>query len=276
MTVGIVGLGLIGGSFAKAYSAAGHTVLAADIDPPVEGYALLSGIASAPLRPDRFGECELILLCVYVREAVRFLEENGSRIPKNVLVMDCCGTKRTVVKAGMAAAERYGFTYVGGHPMAGKQFSGIKYASADLFRGAPMAVVPPRYDDIRLLDRVRELLSPAGFGRFTVTTADEHDRKIAFTSQLAHVVSSAYVKSPSASGSKGLSAGSYKDMTRVARMNADMWTDLFLENKDYLINEIDSLIEQLSAYRDALENGSSEQLRLLIEEGTRLKKELER
>lgn len=276
MTVGIVGIGLIGGSFAKAYSQAGHTVLAMDLDPSVESYAILSGIAAEPLRPDRFQECDLLLLCVYVPAAVRFLEAYAEQIPSRVLVMDCCGTKRTIVQAGMAAADRYGFTFVGGHPMAGKQFSGIKYASADLFRGSPMVIVPPRYDDIRLLNRVRSMLEPAGFGRFTVTTAEEHDRKIAFTSQLAHIVSSAYIKSPTATGSKGLSAGSYKDMTRVAKMNADMWTDLFLENRDYLIEEIDSLTGQLIAYREALLAGSAEQLRHLIEEGTERKKEVDR
>lgn len=276
MTVGIVGLGLIGGSFAKAYRAGGHTVYASDIDRRTEDYALLSGIADGRLTPDRFGECDLLLLCVYVREAVRFLEENGSAIPPGVLVLDCCGTKRAIVKAGTEAARRHGFTFVGGHPMAGKPFSGIKHASADLFRGAPMVIVPPAFDDIRLLSRVRDLLSPAGFGRFAVTTAEEHDRIIAFTSQLPHIVSSAYIKSPSASGCKNLSAGSYRDMTRVARMNADMWTDLFLENKDCLEEEISRLITQLSAYRDALNAASPETLRQLIEEGNRFKKEADK
>lgn len=275
MTVGIVGLGLIGGSFAKAYTAAGHTVLADDLDRSILSYASLRGDIAGVLTAERLGECELLLLCTYVDGALRYLEEHGSQISDRTLVADCCGTKRRVTEGAGRVAAAYGFTYVGCHPMAGKQYSGFKHAKEDLFRGAPMAVVPPRFDDIRLLERIKALFAPAGFGRFVVTTAEEHDRIIAFSSQLAHVVSSAYIKSPTATDCKGVSAGSYRDMTRVAQMNEGMWTDLFLENRDRLSEEIGWIVARLEEYRKALDEADSDTLRALIREGSARKKEVD-
>jgi prephenate dehydrogenase len=151
--------------------------------------------------------------------------------------------------------------------MAGTQFSGIKHAKATLFKNAPMVLVPPVYDDIAFLDKIKKLLAPAGFGRFSVTTATEHDRMIAFTSQLAHVVSNAYVKTPTAQGHKGFSAGSYKDLTRVAWLNENMWTELFLENKEPLLYELDHIISSLGEYRDAIANDDTDRLRGLLRDG---------
>ena len=189
--------------------------------------------------------------------------------------MDCCGIKRAVCAVGFPLAEEYGFTFLGGHPMAGSQFSGYKHARADLYRGAPMVLVPPRFDDIELLSRAKELLAPAGFGRFPVTTAEKHDKSIAFSSQLAHVVSNAYIKSPTALGHKGFSAGSYRDMTRVAWLNPAMWTELFLENRDYLLWELDQIIASLGEYRDALDRRDGAELERLLEEGRRRKEEVD-
>ena len=159
--------------------------------------------------------------------------------------------------------------------MAGTQYSGYKYAKATLYHNAPMVIVPPRFDDIYLLGRVKELLSPAGFSRFSVTTAEEHDEMIAFTSQLAHVVSNAYVKSPTARKHHGFSAGSYKDLTRVAWLNAPMWAELFMENRDKLLTEINSIIDSLSSYRDAMQANDLEKLTELLEEGKRIKEEID-
>ena len=159
--------------------------------------------------------------------------------------------------------------------MAGTQYSGYKYAKATMYHNAPLVIVPPKYDDIFLLDHVKELLSPAGFSRISVTTAEKHDEMIAFTSQLAHVVSNAYVKSPTALKHKGFSAGSYKDMTRVAWLNPQMWAELFLDNKDYLIKEIDLLIDNLSEYREAIKKDDREGLVKLLDDGKKRKEEVD-
>jgi prephenate dehydrogenase len=151
--------------------------------------------------------------------------------------------------------------------MAGTQFSGFKYTRANLFRGAPLVIVPHEHDNIRLLDRVKQLVAPAEFGSISVTTAEEHDRMIAFTSQLAHIVSIGYVKSPTAQHHSGFSAGSYKDMTRVAWLNEKMWTELFLDNKEPLLFELDTLIESLTDYRNAIVNDDADTLRRLLRDG---------
>ncbi|MGI6238835.1 MAG: prephenate dehydrogenase [Christensenellales bacterium] len=276
MTVGIVGLGLIGGSLAKAYKKTdAHTVLGHDRDRAVVGIAEIAGAVDGELTEARIGECELLLIALYPDAAIAYLAEHAARIRKDALVIDCCGTKRSVCEAGFRLARAHGFTFVGGHPMAGTHHSGFAHSRADLFRWANMVIVPEDRGDIRLFERIKRALSPAGFGSASVTTADEHDKRIAFTSQLAHVVSNAYIKSPTARGHKGFSAGSYRDLTRVAWLNPDMWTALFLENRDHLIEEIDIIAAELSKYRAAMAAGDGEALRALLDEGRRIKEEVD-
>lgn len=275
MTVGIVGLGLIGGSFAKAYHQAGHRVLALEKDPFVLDFAILSGAVQGALTPEEIPQCDLILVAVYPAAAVEFFRENADRFGDKPLVMDCCGVKREVCDAVFPLAREKGFTFLGGHPMAGTHNSGFKYATADLFRRAPMVLVPDSFHDIQLLSRAKALLEPAGFARFSVTTAQEHDKMIAFTSQLAHVVSNAYIKSPTAKLHRGFSAGSYKDMTRVAWLNPTMWAELFLEDKNFLLEELDTLMASLAQYREAIAGDDLPRLTALLEDGKRCKEEVD-
>ena len=275
MTVGILGLGLIGGSFARAYSAQGHTVLAWDTDAGVLGFARLCGAVSGELTEENAPCCDLILLCVYPADAAHWLRSVGPKLGAGPVVIDCCGTKRQIFALGKALAAEHGFTYLGGHPMAGTQYSGFKHSRANLFQGAPMVLVPTDRDDIALLNRARELLEPAGFGSISVTTAEQHDELIAFTSQLAHVVSSAYIKSPTALAHKGFSAGSYRDMTRVAWLNPRMWAELFLDNRDNLLRELDELSGHLEEYRSALRRGDRAALEALLQEGRERKEQVD-
>ena len=275
MTVGILGLGLIGGSLARAYSLAGHTVYAADKDQSILTFAQLAGAVDAPLTLENMGQCELILLAIYPEGSAAWLEENAPHINQNALVMDCCGVKQRICGSCFPLAERYGFTFMGGHPMAGTQFSGFKHSRADLFAGAPMVLVPHRFDDMDLLDRARKALAPCGFGSFSVTTAAEHDRMIAFTSQMPHILSNAFIKSPTAASHKGFSAGSYKDLTRVAWLNPGMWAELFLENREFVLNELNTYLDALTAYRDAVAAGDENTLIALLDEGKRRKEEVD-
>ena len=275
MIVGIVGLGLIGGSMAKAYHEKGHTVWGCDANPVTEDYAVLGNITDGHLTTEKFGELDLLLLAAYPAGAEEYLTQAAPSLPKGLVVIDCLGTKRRICQLGFRLAEQYGFTFVGGHPMAGTHNSGIKYARSSLFKGAPMVIVPPRYDDIAFLEHIKELLAPAEFGTITVTTADKHDQMIAFTSQMAHIVSNAYIKSPTAGQHKGFSAGSYKDLTRVAWLNPEMWTELFLENGDHLIEELDFLIDALGRYRTAIAQQDPQTLCRLLDEGRMRKKEID-
>ncbi len=275
MTVGIVGLGLIGGSLAKAYREAGHVVYGYDTDSKISDFAVLDGTLSEILSDDNVKECALVLLCIYPEAAVSYLKAASAHISKDTVVVDCCGTKKYVCGECFPLARKYGYTFVGGHPMAGTQYSGYKFSSAGLFKGSCMILVPPVFDDMAFVDRVKDLLLPAGFGRFSITTAEKHDEIIAFTSQLAHVVSNAYVKSPTAKEHRGFSAGSYKDLTRVAWLNEDMWTELCMANRENLVKELDSMINALGMYRDALDRQDSERLRELFAEGKKIKTEID-
>ena len=275
MTVGILGLGLIGGSLARAYAMDGHTVFALDQDDDMLAFAMLSGAVHGKLDESTVPACNLLLLAIYPDGSATWLENNVHLVSKDALVIDCCGIKEEICRRCFPLAEEFGFTFVGGHPMAGTQFSGFKYSRANLFNGAPMVLVPPRFDDMDLLDKIKSALAPCGFGSFSVTTAREHDRLIAFTSQMPHVLSNAFIKSPTASSHKGFSAGSYKDLTRVAWLNAPMWAELCMENRENMLFELDSYIKNLQAYQTALENRDLDALTLLLEEGKRRKEEVD-
>lgn len=275
MTVGIVGLGLIGGSFAKAYREAGETVLACNRTEDTLKFAMLSGAVDGELTEENIGSCDLVIIAVFPEAAEAFLRRMAPHIGKKPVVIDACGTKRKICSMCFPIAEEYGFTYIGGHPMAGTHKSGFKYARANLFHNAPMVIVPPSFDDIELLDRVKTLLAPVGFGSISVTTAEKHDELIAFTSQMPHIISNAYIKSPTAAAHKGFSAGSYKDLTRVAWLNPKLWAELFLENRDCILNELNWFIAALEQYRDAVKNDDFETLEKLLDDGRRRKEEVD-
>lgn len=275
--VGIISLGLMGGSFAKAFAAAGVEVYGRDISEDVLEMAEIETI-KGELTNEIVPTCELIVLAGYPKVAISELKRIAPLVSPGAIVMDTGGVKKVICDACFPLAENYPFTFVGCHPMAGTQYSGFAHARANMFHGAPLVIVPPKMDDFErldLLERMKQLLAPLGFATFTLTTAERHDEIIAFTSQLAHVVSNAYVKSPEAKVHKGFSAGSYKDLTRVARLNPDMWSELFLEDADNLSREIGCLIGHLQEYKDAIDARDSKHLRELLADGDRRKREIE-
>ena len=275
MTVGILGLGLIGGSLARAYAKAGHTVWAAEKDEAMLAFAQIAGAIHGELTDENIGSCDLILLAIYPAGSAAWLEDKAHLVSPAALVMDCCGVKREICARCFPLAEQYGFTFIGGHPMAGTHNSGFKYSRSNLFQGAPMVLVPGKFDDIELLLRAKDALAPCNFGSFSVTTADDHDRMIAFTSQMPHIVSNAYIKSPTALEHRGFSAGSYKDLTRVAWLNAPMWAELVLNNRDHMLFELKTYIQALQAYETAIENNDFGTLVALLDEGKRRKEEVD-
>ncbi len=277
MKIGIVGLGLIGGSFAKAIkSFSDYEVYAFDIKNDTVEFAKCMGIVDKTLDNETVGECDYILISVYPKACIEWIKENSKNIKKNAVVIDCCGVKQSICPIGYEIAKKNGFIFIGGHPMAGYHRSGFKYAKENLYKGASMILVPENAKNIELLANVTSFFKKLGFSSITVTDAATHDKNIAFTSQLAHVVSNAYVKSPRAMVHKGFSAGSYKDLTRVAYLNEDMWTELFMDNKEFLKEEIDTIISELLKYSDALEKNDSEALRSLLKDGKERKELIDR
>lgn len=276
MKVGIVGLGLIGGSLAKAYKESGQAeVYGWDTDADTMLLAKTVEAIDGTLDETVLPDCDLLLLALYPGAAIEYLRAHAPEISKKTFVIDCCGVKQVVCDACFPIAEQYGFSFFGGHPMAGTQFSGFAKSRSSLFRGASMILVPPRFDDIAQLDQAKQLLAPVGFGRTVVTTAGKHDEMIAFTSQMAHIVSNAFIKSPAARQHKGFSAGSYKDLTRVAWLNETMWTELFMDNRQKLIREIDILMHSLEEYKEAMQQEDAPRLKELLREGRICKEEVD-
>lgn len=272
MNIGIVGLGLIGGSIARALKGLENVkVLGYDIDESTVLQSKLFGVTDDVLSEKNIGECEYIFIALYPKATEKFLEDNMKNIKKGTVVVDCAGVKKSICEKCFSLAKSGGFRFIGGHPMAGTQFSGFKYSRATMFDKASMILVPDKDEKIETLEKLKEILVKIGFKSVTITTGEEHDRIIAYTSQLAHVVSNAYVKSPNAKVHKGFSAGSYKDLTRVAKLNPRMWTELFMENRENLVTEIDGIIAELKKYSDAIKNDDAETLEKLLDEGSKIK-----
>jgi len=276
MRVGIMGLGLIGGSMAKAYHRyPENEVYGWARRKSVTDFAILAEAIHGELTDEVLPTLDLLFLAAYPEAVVEHLRMVAPKLSKNCVVIDLSGIKKRVCDACFPIAEEYGFTFVGGHPMAGTHNSGFKYSREDMFDGQPMVIVPPKFDDILLFDRIGKLLKPARFGQISAITAEDHDKRIAFTSQMAHVVSNAFIKSPTARSHSGFSAGSYRDLTRVAWLHPQMWAELFLENRENLMYELDVFIESLKKYRKALEEQDRETLEALLDEGRRIKEEVD-
>lgn len=272
MTVGVVGLGLIGGSMAKAIKEnTEHTVLAYDIKESEYLAAKLVGAVDGSLDDGTIGKCDAVIVSAYPQGTIDYVSENALKFKKGAIVIDCGGTKEKVCSQLYPVADKNGFEFIGGHPMAGTQFSGFGHSRASLFKGATMLLAAQESTSIQTRESARDLFLSIGFGRVQFTTPEQHDKVIGFTSQLPHIISNAYVKSPTALQQRGFSAGSYRDLSRVAKLNEKMWAELFLENKENILFEIDTLIESLKEYGDAIKNGDEEKLISILKDGTQKK-----
>ncbi|MEM1483682.1 prephenate dehydrogenase/arogenate dehydrogenase family protein [Oscillospiraceae bacterium PP1C4] len=276
LDVGVVGLGLIGGSMAKALKKyTSHLVFGCDINEDTLSYALEQGTIDEKIADGDSFACDLVLIALYPQQTVDFVKRNISRFKTGAMIVDLCGVKQYPVDELTDFCAEHKVIFIGGHPMAGRECWGFSGSDADLFQGASMIITPDERTPQPAIELLSGLFTSLGFGSITTATPAAHDSMIAFTSQLAHVVSSAYVKSPRAQQHNGFSAGSYNDLTRVAKLNAQMWTELFLENADNLVEEIDTIIVHLDEYREAIANRNPEQLYALLEEGRKIKEALD-
>jgi prephenate dehydrogenase len=268
MKIGIIGLGLIGGSLAKTIKLhTNYEVLGYDISEDEVKRAELTETIDCRLSDDTLPECDIVLVALYPQAIVDYVRTNADKFKSGALVVDCGGVKRAVINklAGTVADSPWHF--IGGHPMAGREYSGFRYAKDDLFEHASMILTPCENISIETRSFAKDFFLNIGFERVVFTTPEMHDEMIAYTSQLAHIISNVYIRSDLAMKHKGFSANSFQDMTRVARINAQMWTELFLLNKEPLTAELDGLVARLSLIRNAIAAGDADHLTELLKEG---------
>jgi prephenate dehydrogenase len=276
MKIGIVGLGLIGGSLAKAVKLhTKYTVLGYDISEDEMRRAELTEAIDGRLSYASLSECEVVLVALYPHDTVRYIKENANHFNEGALIIDCGGVKRFIDSELADVTAGRPWHFIGGHPMAGREYSGFRHARDDLFENASMLLTPAENVPIEVRGFAKEFFLDIGFTRVVFTTPETHDEMIAYTSQLAHIISNVYIRSDLALKHRGFSANSFQDMTRVARINAQMWTELFLLNKDSLTEELDGLIARLQAIRDAIADGDEARLTELLKEGNERKELLD-
>ena len=274
-TIGVIGLGLIGASYAKAFKKYTKCrILAYNRTFATTEKAISDGVVDAPLDESNLSECDLIIPSLYPDAIIDYVKENASNFKKGAIIIDAGGLKRKICRELYPIAKANGFTFVGGHPMAGKRYSGYDYSTEDLFIGSSMIVVPEDINDSGLMTLLAKVFLPCGISMLTVTTPEKHDKMIAFTSEMPHIISNSFIKSPTAKEHTGFSAGSYRDVSRVAKINAELWTELFLENKAPLLSELDTLIDNLSRIRNNIANEDYQSLYRQLKAGRTVKEEL--
>lgn len=269
LKIGIIGLGLIGGSLARTIvNRTNHVVYAYDSDESALKLGSLLHAYYHVLTDDDVASLDMLIVALYPSATIDVIKRYLPLLKDGCIVIDVCGNKRKIVSEFNKFSVSFPkLVFISTHPMAGREFSGIKHSSINLFDRASMIIIPVNAD-LKCVKFFKDFVLSLGFGSTVITTASEHDKIIAYTSQLAHVVSSAYVKSPTAENYLGFSAGSFRDMTRVARLSPEMWSELFLDNSDFLVLELQTIIDNLTDYLNALKDKDKSKLYDMLQDGT--------
>lgn len=264
MKICVAGLGLIGGSLCMSLKRAGYAVDGWNRSQKPLDYALKNGIIDKSAQ--NFCGYDIVFVALPPKATLNFIENTA--FSDGALVTDICGVKGFIEKAVFSKPRN--FNYVGCHPMAGKEVSGIENACARLFDGANMVITHGQNTNPFALKVLRSLTKAMRFGRIIECTAEIHDKKIAYTSQLAHIVSNAYVKDNEIESCFGFTGGSFQDMTRIAGVDEAVWAALYLENSENISKKITSLITSLNEIKNAIDSGNEESLRGVLKAGRML------
>lgn len=274
MNIAVIGLGIIGGSFCKAIKKyTDHYVIGINRTPETAQKALNVGAIDEIGSPEALSKADLVILTMYPQADIDYIRKNGCYIKKGAVVTDASGIKSAICPLLKELAQKYGFVFVGSHPMAGKEKNGFDVSDSELYKGASFIITPCGAEQ-KYVDMLSDFAKSIGFEMIKITTPEEHDRMIAFTSQLPHVLACAYVLSPCCPNHKGFSAGSYRDVSRVANINSRLWSELFLENKEPLVKELDILVENITRISDAIKSENTGELADLLEQGHKVKESL--
>ena len=275
MNVAIIGLGLIGGSLAKAISnRTKHQCFGFDIDKKVVAQAMSENVIVAELSDNDMNSMDMFIICLHPKQTIEFIRSNKDRFTKGSIIIDTCGIKNEIYSAVYEKLLQREITFIGCHPMAGREFSGYQYSLETLFDRASFIITPDDKTPQNDFETVKKLALQIGFKEIIISSPKEHDKTIAYTSQLAHIASNAYVKSPTLKSEYGFTGGSFQDLTRVAKLDENMWTDLFMMNKENLTNELGAYIKSLKKYYEALKNNDEDTLKSLLKEGRIIKESI--
>lgn len=274
MNIAVIGMGIIGGSFCKALKKyTSHHVIGINRTQSTLQQAFDCGAIDEIGNEKSLEKADVIIMAVYPQAAIEYISKYGKYIKKGCIVTDSSGIKREICPQMTNLAKEHGFEFVGSHPMAGKEINGFSASDAELYNGASYIVVPCEASE-KAVKTLCDLAMELRFGGIKISTPEEHDKMIAFTSQLPHVLACSYVLSPCCINHKGFSAGSYHDVSRVANINAKLWSELFMENKDALIGELDLLIENINKITDAIKKEDKAAVEALLEKAHQTKEAL--
>lgn len=272
MDIAIVGLGLIGGSFARAIKKyTNHKVYGLDINQKSIEQAKADAVIDAQTGENQLCKMDMVIVCLHPKNIINFIHDNIKNFKQGTIIIDSCGVKGAIVEACDKVLCENKIRFIGAHPMAGRERFGYEASVSDLYLNASMILTLTENTDKEAVEIFENLCYKIGFSKIVKTTPEHHDEVIAYTSQLAHVVSNAYVKSPTLFNRNGYSAGSFLDLTRVARLDENMWTELFLYNRNELVKQIDIILENIKKYRDAIADNDADVLCELLKNGRILK-----
>lgn len=272
----IVGLGLIGGSFAMALKELNPKNLwAIDIDEEAIKTAEKMGIIDKgytdPETPLK--KSDIVIICIYPNLTVKFIKDNMENFKSGAIITDTAGIKEKLIEE-IYTSIREDVDFIGGHPMAGRESKGLGYATKDIFNNANYLITPTDKNKEENIKRIEELVKAIGFKSIVSLNPSHHDEIIAFTSHLPHIMASALIISDNRSDTKFFVAGSYRDATRVAKINADLWTELIMDNRDNTLEQIEVFENSIANFKRAIMNNDKENLKLLFRKGSQKREEL--
>ena len=276
LTYGIVGLGIMGGSIAKSIrqnilsqNGSKGKIYACNRSTACLSQAKADGVIDEVFTSDRvremLPECDVLFICLYPHATLDFMRDNRDFFKSGSIITDISGVKG-IFQKNLDSILRTDVDFIIGHPMAGGEKEGYANSSAQFFVNHNYILIPEARNSPDHLDLMRDLITAMGFTRITETTCDIHDYKIGFTSQLCHVIASALVESAQDEGITAFGGGSFEDLTRIAMINAPLWTELFISNKEKLVQHIDNFQKMMTSFRTAIQNEDAETLKALLED----------
>lgn len=266
----IVGLGVVGGGYASALSEKGYKVSCITKEQADVEYALqrkMIDYGTTEPDPELIGKADLVVFALYPTVFIEWIEENQKYLRTGTLITDVTGVKGSVVER-VQSMLRADVEFISAHPMAGRERSGVQYSDPAVFKGANYIITPTERNTEEAIETCRELGEELGFARISILTPEEHDKMIAFLSQLTHCIAVTLMTCNESEGLEKYTGDSFRDLTRIAKINDAMWSELFLMNRDALLCEMDAFIGEFEKLRGMIVDGDRDGMRRMMQRST--------